>query len=135
MVNPQDNQGRPASAQGATRDLQSRIASAKREQDLRDNRALRDNAQQASGLARGLRLGSEFAAAILVGTGIGYLADSALGTSPWGLLIMLLVGFAAGVLNVIRAVAEMNSEAPASPATGAGPDGVETMDRPKRDDV
>jgi ATP synthase protein I len=40
------------------------------------------------------------------------------------LLIMLLVGFAAGVLNVIRAVTEMNAEAQASPATGTGPDGT-----------
>ena len=105
-----------------TSDIASRIASAKRERQLEDNRAS-GGASDNTGLARGLRLGSEFAAAILVGTGIGYLIDLGLKTSPWGLLIMLLVGFAAGVLNVIRAVTEMNAEAKASPVSGTGPGG------------
>jgi len=122
MVNPQDNQGRTESAGGVTRDLASRIASAQRARDIAAKGAAAEGGRDNTGLARGLRLGSEFAAAILVGTGIGYLADLGLGTSPWGLLIMLMVGFAAGVMNVIRAVNEMNKEAQASPATGAGPE-------------
>jgi len=122
MSKPQDTDGLPDSAKGVTRDIASRIASAKRERQLEANRASGGGPDN-TGMARGLRLGSEFAAAILVGTGIGYLADLGLGTSPWGLLIMLLVGFAAGVLNVIRAVTEMNAEAQASPASGTGPDG------------
>ncbi|HEY8577854.1 MAG TPA: AtpZ/AtpI family protein [Devosia sp.] len=123
MQEPQDTEGRPDSAKGVTGDLASRIASAKRERQLEDNRASGGGSDN-SGIARGLRLGSEFAAAILVGTGIGYVIDQGLKTSPWGLLIMLLVGFAAGVLNVIRAVAEMDKEAKASPASGAGSDAV-----------
>jgi ATP synthase protein I len=57
----------------------------------------------ASGLARGLRLSAEFAAGILVGAGIGWLLDRWLGTSPWGMIVLLLLGFAAGVLNMMRA--------------------------------
>ena len=56
----------------------------------------------ASGYAMALRLSSEFIAGILVGTGIGWLFDRFLGTSPWGLIVFLLLGFAAGVLNVLR---------------------------------
>ena len=67
-----------------------------------------------SALARGLRIGAEFVAAILVGSAIGYVIDLGLGTAPWGLLIMLMVGFAAGILNVTRVVAEFNARKPAS---------------------
>ena len=35
--------------------------------------------------------------------GIGWLLDRWLGISPWGLIVFLLLGFAAGVLNVMRA--------------------------------
>jgi ATP synthase protein I len=56
-----------------------------------------------SALARGLRLSAEFVAGILVGAGIGWLLDRWLGTSPWGMIVFLLGGFAAGVLNMMRA--------------------------------
>ena len=56
-----------------------------------------------SALARGLRLSAEFVAGILVGAALGWLMDRWLGTSPWGLIVLLLLGFAAGVLNMMRA--------------------------------
>ena len=57
-----------------------------------------------SGLARGLRLSTELVAGVLVGAVIGWGLDHWLGISPWGLIVFLLLGFAAGVLNVMRAV-------------------------------
>jgi ATP synthase protein I len=57
----------------------------------------------ASGFARGFRLASELFAGILVGAGIGWAFDRLIGTSPFGLIVFLLLGFAAGVLNVVRA--------------------------------
>ena len=57
----------------------------------------------ASALARGLRLSSELVAGVLVGGLIGWLLDRWLGISPWGLIVFVLLGFAAGVLNVMRA--------------------------------
>jgi ATP synthase protein I len=59
-------------------------------------------AATASGYARGFRLSSELVAGVLVGAGIGWLIDRWLGVSPWGLIVFLLLGFAAGVLNVMR---------------------------------
>ncbi|HET8919035.1 MAG TPA: AtpZ/AtpI family protein [Xanthobacteraceae bacterium] len=59
-------------------------------------------AATASGYARGFRLSSELVAGVLVGAGIGWLLDHWLGVSPWGLIVFLLLGFAAGVLNVMR---------------------------------
>jgi ATP synthase protein I len=56
-----------------------------------------------SGLARGFRLSTEFVAGVLIGALVGWLIDRWLHISPWGLIVFLLLGFAAGVLNVMRA--------------------------------
>lgn len=55
-----------------------------------------------AGFARGFRLSSELVAGVLVGAAIGWSLDHWLGISPWGMIVFLLVGFAAGVLNVMR---------------------------------
>jgi ATP synthase protein I len=69
----------------------------------------------ASGYAAALRLSSEFIAGILVGAAIGWVIDRVAGTSPWGLIVFLLLGFCAGILNVLRSagmVAERKMEPP-----------------------
>lgn len=60
-----------------------------------------------------LRFGGEFGAAVLVGAGLGFGVDYWLRTSPWGLVIGLCLGFAAGVTNVVR-LARASSVAPPS---------------------
>ena len=129
MAKPQDDQGLPNSAKEVTRDLASRIASAKRERAVEANRASASGPPEMSGMARGMRIGTEFIAAILVGAGIGYFIDLGLGTSPWGLLIMLMVGFAAGILNVTRVVAQMNAASPPPPGSDMGPDVEDETDK------
>ena len=64
-----------------------------------------DQAQQsrASGLAIAMRMGSEFVVAVLIGGAIGWYLDSWLGTTPFMLFIFVMLGFAAGTLNIIRA--------------------------------
>ena len=66
-------------------------------------------AATASGYAKGFRLSSELVAGVLVGAGIGWLFDHWLRTTPWGLMIFLLLGFAAGVLNVMRSAGVVTS--------------------------
>ena len=56
-----------------------------------------------SAIARGFRLSTELVAGVLVGAGVGWVIDRWLGISPWGMIVFLLLGFAAGVLNVMRA--------------------------------
>lgn len=56
----------------------------------------------AIGYGQAFKLSSEFIAAIAVGVGIGWMADRLAGTSPWGLIVFLLLGFGAGILNVLR---------------------------------
>jgi ATP synthase protein I len=57
----------------------------------------------ASAMARGFRLSTELVAGVLVGAGIGWLIDRWVGTTPLAMLVFLLLGFVAGVLNVMRA--------------------------------
>ena len=57
----------------------------------------------ASAFARGFRLSTELVGGVVAGAGIGWLIDRWLGISPWGLIVFLLLGFAAGILNVMRA--------------------------------
>ena len=53
-------------------------------------------------MARGFRLSSELVVGVLAGAAIGWGIDRLLSTSPWGLIVFLLLGFTAGVVNVIR---------------------------------
>jgi ATP synthase protein I len=57
---------------------------------------------KASAMAIGLRLSSELVAGVLVGAALGWGFDRLLSTSPWGLIVFLLLGFTAGVINVMR---------------------------------
>ncbi len=74
--------------------------------------------QSRSAASLAMRFGGEFGAAVLVGAGIGFGADHYLSTDPWGLIIGLTLGFAAGVVNVVRtaqAYANANPVDPAAP--------------------
>lgn len=60
----------------------------------------------ASGAALAFRLGAEFVSGVLVGSLIGYGIDWLVSIKPFGLIIGTLVGFAAGVMNMLRASGE-----------------------------
>ena len=62
----------------------------------------RNAAGDPSGLGRAFRASAEFVAGIVTGGFLGWLFDKGLGTSPWGLIVFLLLGFVAGVYNVLR---------------------------------
>jgi ATP synthase protein I len=61
-----------------------------------------DRAATAAGYARGFKLSSELVGGVLVGAGLGWAIDRLFGIAPWGFIIFLLLGFVAGVLNVMR---------------------------------
>ena len=54
-------------------------------------------------MGRAFRMSTEFVAGVIAGGGLGYLLDRVAGTSPWGLIVLLLLGFGAGVYNVMGA--------------------------------
>lgn len=57
-----------------------------------------------------LYLGLMMPSAMIVGTVFGFLADRWLGTHPWGKLIGLFLGMAAGVVNFIRDFKRLQSK-------------------------
>jgi ATP synthase protein I len=61
-----------------------------------------DGSARASALARGFRLSSELIAGVVAGALIGWGFDRLLSTSPFGLIVFLLLGFVAGVINLVR---------------------------------
>jgi len=123
MANPRGTGG-PEGGDGdrsATDDLAARIARAQGERAVRKPPAVAENSAVA-GMSRAYRLAAEFVAAIIVGAGLGYGIDFVAGTKPWAMVVLLLVGFAAGVLNVARAAKEMNDATAVPPGTPALPD-------------
>jgi ATP synthase protein I len=63
------------------------------------------------GFATALRMGADFVAGVVVGAVIGWGFDKLLGTSPWGLIVFLLFGFAAGVFSLLRTAGLMAKRA------------------------
>jgi ATP synthase protein I len=53
-------------------------------------------------MAIGFRLSSELIAGVIVGALLGWGFDRFLSTSPFGLIVFVLLGFVAGVVNVVR---------------------------------
>jgi ATP synthase protein I len=82
------------------RDLEASLAS--RLPDGPEGEDGRGKGGRSSGYAQAFKLSSEFIAGIAVGIGIGWFIDRMAGTSPWGLIVFLLLGFGAGILNVLR---------------------------------
>lgn len=66
-----------------------------------------NSASSDTGWGAAVKISSEFIGGVLVGAGIGYLLDTFAGTAPWGLIVFLMLGFAAGILNILRATGQV----------------------------
>ena len=104
---PEDGSGRPGAPVtdddaklGARLNSLSERLAARRVESVDKDRVGQNLDRRAYGLA--LRAATDIVAAVLVGGAIGWFVDWWLGTSPWGLIVLLLLGFAAGVLNAMR---------------------------------
>jgi ATP synthase protein I len=87
-------------------ELDQRIAAAKAATD----RGLSNAEGRAEG--RGWAVGIEFVGAVLVSTLVGYLFDrfAGLGTAPWGMIVMLVLGFAAGTRRAMQTSQQFDAE-------------------------
>jgi ATP synthase protein I len=101
-----ENERKPGSADDADlsarlKSLDARIsqASAHREEPEPRSRQTSDSAA----MGQAFRLSAEFVAGVAAGGIIGWLVDHFAGTSPWGLIVCLILGFCAGMLNLLRA--------------------------------
>jgi ATP synthase protein I len=55
-----------------------------------------------SPLGRAMQLSTEFTAGVIAGGILGWIFDRFLGTKPWGMIVLLMLGFVTGVYNVMR---------------------------------
>lgn len=62
--------------------------------------------------SRGWAIGIEFVGTVLVSAAIGWLIDhyAGFGTSPFGMIVFLLLGFAAGTRRAMKTSAQFDSE-------------------------
>ena len=112
----------PASRASGDMTPQERARFEKRISELGDRlgkvRSQRESGQRADadakmrgrGMAYGMRMAAELVASVVVGGAIGWGLDWVLGSRPWLFLLFFLLGFAAGVLNVVRSYERMQRE-------------------------
>jgi ATP synthase protein I len=89
-------------------DLDSKLGKVREQRHDRDSD--QDAEMRGRGMAYGMRMATELVSAVIVGGLIGYALDWWLGTKPWLFLLFFVLGFAAGVLNVLRAYERMQKE-------------------------
>lgn len=85
-------------------ELEARIRKAREGQAGSNGQASPNGRIPQGSLGWALRIGIDLVAAMVVSVGGGLLFDRWLGTAPWGLIVMFLLGAAAGILNVYRSV-------------------------------
>jgi len=119
MPEPADSRGSPgqrqmsdderAAFEGRISELGARLDKVKAQRQAEAEAEL-DAEMRGRGMAYGMRMAAELVAAVIVGGAIGYGLDRWLGSTPWLFLLFFVLGFAAGVLNVVRAYEKMQKE-------------------------
>jgi ATP synthase protein I len=71
----------------------------------------RENGARGRAYGEAFRIVADLVVGVAVGGGIGWVLDRQLGTKPWLLVLMLVLGFAAGMSNVLRTARKMQAEA------------------------
>lgn len=98
-----------AAFEGRISDLGERLDKVKAQRQA-DTEAGLDAEMRGRGMAYGMRMAAELVGAVIVGAFIGIGLDWLIGTKPWLFLLFFFLGFAAGVLNVVRAYERMQKE-------------------------
>lgn len=91
---------------GRLRDLGRRLG--ERRTDLGED-VPEETAPRNPGVAMALRLSSDLVAGVVVGAALGWGFDRLFDTSPWGLVVLFLLGFAAGLRNLMRSAGPTRS--------------------------
>ena len=102
-----------AKFEGRVSDLGGRLGEIRARQHAGED-ADRDAAMRGRGMAYGMRMAAELVAAVIVGSVIGWALDWVLGSRPWLFLLFFVLGFAAGVLNLMRSYERMQRDFTAS---------------------
>lgn len=93
-------------------DLARRIA------DAKADHARGISSAEARAESRGWAIGVEFVGVVLVSAFIGWAVDnwSGLGTRPWAMIVLLVLGFCAGVYRAMQTSAQFDAD----PTSGNG---------------
>jgi ATP synthase protein I len=83
--------------------LDARIAAAK-------SASTRPSTVNSRAESRGWAIGIEFVGAVLVSAFLGWLIDQFAGTSPWVMIILLLLGFAAGTRRALQTSKQFDAD-------------------------
>ena len=81
------------------KEISARLKIAKRKVNSTNNIK---NDSNTSYLGMAFKISTEFVAAVVVGSTIGFILDSWFDTKPWLIIIFFIIGVTAGILNVIR---------------------------------
>jgi ATP synthase protein I len=65
------------------------------------------DAARSRAMGLGFSIAAQLVAGVLIGGVMGYYLDRWLGSAPWLMVLFLMFGFAAGLMNVIRTAREM----------------------------
>ena len=68
----------------------------------------KNRGSNAASLGKALKISTEFVAAIVVGSTIGFLLDNWFDTKPLLIICFFFMGVAAGILNVFRSAKKMH---------------------------
>ncbi len=118
MSDPPEKKGRQpgemtpqerAEFEGRIAGLGDKLGKVKAQRDAEAHADL-DAEMRGRGMAYGMRMAAELVAAVIVGGIIGWGLDWLLGTKPWLFLVFFILGFAAGILNVLRAYERMQRD-------------------------
>ena len=69
-----------------------------------------ENNEQKSSFGKAFQLSTELVSAVLVATIIGFILDNWFDTKPWLIIIFFFIGVAAGIINVIRSVKNIQKD-------------------------
>ena len=110
----QPRQATDAELANRLKTLDAAVRKARSEQKAEDAAAAAgpNKTSATAGMTLAFRLGSEFVAGVLVGAGLGWAIDRVLGTTPWAMIVLLLLGFGAGIMNMMRAAGETGRKKP-----------------------
>ncbi len=131
---PQDDtdKGSPERTPEDIAAFEQKLAQARETEDARRvwKRDLSEPPKSALGLA--FRVSVELVSALAVGVAIGWALDTWLGTSPWMMIVFIVLGGMAGMMNVYRVAKRLGNGLGYQP-TGQASDNAENGETARRE--
>jgi ATP synthase protein I len=89
-------------------ELGKRLDQVKERRELAEKKGRRPTSDT-SGMAQAIKVAAELVVGVGVGAFIGWWLDRQLATAPWLMVLFLVLGFAAGLLNVVRSARRLQA--------------------------